>query len=489
MTSGPTGTSPPAGCWRPAPDSGHTLSNDRLRGIIDSLRGPVQFTHDALGNLAAATHADGRVEWRLPDAVGNLFQTRDRSDRKYGPAGQLLQASDARGTTRYAYDPEGNLIEKLEPDGKRWTYRWNLSGMLVEVERPDGDVVAFAYDPLGRRIGKTFRGKTSHWIWDGNVPLHEWVTLSDEALARDGVPLRSSAEREIALGKRRALLAQRSAQGPPPGQADARLPEVPPLEGTPESPITWLFEPESFAPLAKLVSDERYSIVTDHLGTPRAMYDERGSESWAAEIDTYGALRELRGQRRACPFRFPGQYEDEETGLYYNRFRYYDPGTGGYVSRDPIGLAGGRALHGYVSDPLCRLDPLGLTECDRPTKKRAFWSGGTVVREAAEDWAQKHGYTTLEQTVTGKRLSRATQGMAWLTQARPRWARASERYARGAAGEVHVFQRESGVRIATPSEPGTIWQEREYPALMQNPKITSLVYHLVRDDGTSYLAS
>ena len=57
--------------------------------IIDSLRGPVQFTHDALGNLAAATHADGRVEWRLPDAVGNLFQTRDRSDRKYGPAGQL----------------------------------------------------------------------------------------------------------------------------------------------------------------------------------------------------------------------------------------------------------------------------------------------------------------------------------------------------------------------------------------------------------------
>jgi RHS repeat-associated protein len=357
-------------------------SNDRLQSIIDSLRGPVQFTHDALGNLAAATHADGRVEWRLPDAVGNLFKTRDRSDRKYGPAGQLLESSDARGTTRYAYDPEGNLIEKIEPEGKRWQYRWSLAGMLAAVERPDGTTVSFAYDALGRRIAKIYRGKTTHWIWDGNVPLHEWITLSDEALARDGAPLRNSAEREIALGKRRALLAQRSAQGPPPGDNGAPPPDVPLLEGTAESPITWLFEPESFAPLAKLVSDERHSIITDHLGTPRALYDERGNESWAAELDTYGAVRELRGARRACPFRFPGQYEDEETGLYYNRFRYYDPETGGYVSQDPIGLAGGMRLLGYVRDPITQLDPLGLSCNDRrvgPSSHiEAFRAGASV---------------------------------------------------------------------------------------------------------------
>src|SRR3954470_11794023 len=119
--------------------------------------------------------------------------------------------------------------------------------MLAAVERPDGTTVSFAYDALGRRIAKIYRGKTTHWIWDGNVPLHEWITLSDEALARDGAPLRNSAEREIALGKRRALLAQRSAQGPPPGDTDRLPPEVPLLEGTAESPITWLFEPESFA--------------------------------------------------------------------------------------------------------------------------------------------------------------------------------------------------------------------------------------------------
>ncbi|WP_454986631.1 RHS repeat-associated core domain-containing protein [Capnocytophaga bilenii] len=50
------------------------------------------------------------------------------------------------------------------------------------------------------------------------------------------------------------------------------------------------------------------------------------------------------------PFRYQGQYEDIETGLYYNRFRYYSPESGTYISQDPIGLLGGKALYGYVHD-------------------------------------------------------------------------------------------------------------------------------------------
>jgi len=380
-------------------------SNDRLRAIIDTLQGPIQFTHDSLGNLAAAAYADGRIDLRLPDAVGNLFKTRDRGDRKYGPAGQLLEATDARGVTLYEYDPEGNLVHKTEPDGKRWTYRWNLTGVLVAVERPDGDTVEFSYDPLGRRIAKTYRGKTTHWVWDGNVPLHEWITLNDEALARDGAPLSTSVEREIAIARRKALLAQRSAQGPPWNASPLEPePELPLLEGTPDAPITWLFEPESFAPLAKLVAEERYSIVTDHLGTPRAMYDERGSESWAAEIDTYGALRDVRGTRRACPFRFPGQYEDAETGLYYNRFRYYDPEAGGYVSQDPIGLAGGNALYGYTADPINARDPLGLAASCGTTGREVDWDSktgrfrdtqsGRFIRNKDIPWPANAGFSS-----------------------------------------------------------------------------------------------
>ncbi|MDN7445615.1 RHS repeat-associated core domain-containing protein, partial [Burkholderia cepacia] len=61
------------------------------------------------------------------------------------------------------------------------------------------------------------------------------------------------------------------------------------------------------------------------------------------------------------PIRFQGQYHDHETGLHYNRFRYYDPMVGQYVSQDPIGLLGGINAYAYVNgNPLAYIDPLGL---------------------------------------------------------------------------------------------------------------------------------
>ena len=58
---------------------------------------------------------------------------------------------------------------------------------------------------------------------------------------------------------------------------------------------------------------------------------------------------------------YPGQYYDQETGLHYNYFRYYDPTTGRYVTPDPIGLEGGINLWPYVANnPVNWIDPLGL---------------------------------------------------------------------------------------------------------------------------------
>jgi RHS repeat-associated protein len=69
-----------------------------------------------------------------------------------------------------------------------------------------------------------------------------------------------------------------------------------------------------------------------------------------------------------CPFRYQGQYHDSETGLYYNRFRYYSPDEGMYLSQDPIGLAGNNpTLYAYVHDPNSWVDVLGL-DCGKPTK-------------------------------------------------------------------------------------------------------------------------
>ena len=340
---------------------GHVLEIERdiVKKIIDGLRGPVSFEHDGLGNLTAAVYGDGEVDLRMPDRVGNLFRTGERKDRKYGPAGQLLESVSKAGTTRYAYDPEGNLVKKTLPDGSAWTYEWNAAGMLAKVIRPDGKVVAFGYDALGRRVWKTYKGKTTRWVWDGNVPVHEWVEVEEPAVSP--APERIEDSQDAGIRQRGIDLSQRHAQGPP-------TPAI--QHGTADGPITWVFDPESFAPAARLAGGEQHAIITDHLGTPTAMLDVAGRPVWSADIGIWGELRNLVGDKQACPFRWPGQYEDEETGLYYNRFRYYDPDSGEYVTQDPIGLRGGLRSYGYVGDPLCWVDPLGL-------KKGGVRCGGT----------------------------------------------------------------------------------------------------------------
>lgn len=85
-----------------------------MLSIDDSLTGQTQFTYDALGCLTEARYGDGTEEVRQPDAVGNLFRTLDRTDRRYGPGGQLRAAHG----TRYQYDEEGNLIRKTRPSGE-----------------------------------------------------------------------------------------------------------------------------------------------------------------------------------------------------------------------------------------------------------------------------------------------------------------------------------------------------------------------------------
>jgi RHS repeat-associated protein len=360
---------------------------DRLRAIIDAQSGPVRYGHDALGNLAWARYSQTSTELRLPDAVGNLFKREDRKDRKYGPAGQLLEAEDEYGRlTQYVYDAEGNLIAKQRMSGERWRYRWGADGMLHEVVRPDGASVTFAYDALGRRVWKRYRGQTTRWVWDGNVPLHEWVQGSLEPAPVEGGAPPWAADARVK--QREAALAKQLLRGPPE-------------RGSAQAPITWVFEPESFSPMAKLVGGKQLSIITDHLGTPNAMVDERGELVWRADIGVWGELRNLAGDAEACPFRWPGQYEDVETGLYYNRFRYYEPESGQYVSQDPIGLRGGTNVLAYTGDPKTWVDPFGLSEC-RPqsTAIAPYWPPGRgFLNEESErkylmpgDIVDRYGY-------------------------------------------------------------------------------------------------
>ncbi|WP_375199425.1 RHS repeat-associated core domain-containing protein [Bacillus sp. RS11] len=81
---------------------------------------------------------------------------------------------------------------------------------------------------------------------------------------------------------------------------------------------------------------------------------------------------EFTGEQDFIPFRYQGQYEDIEIGLYYNRFRYYSPIEGMYTQLDPLGLEGGNpTIYGYVSDPNIWIDPFGLITWN--TARKNFW--------------------------------------------------------------------------------------------------------------------
>ena len=204
-----------------------------------------------------------------------------------------------------------------------WRYAWDGEDQLRRVTTPDGVIWAYSYAPFRRWIGKrcvkgslTKSPQRVEYLWAGNL-------LSEE---------------------RRVY-------------ADGR-----------EQTVGYHYEQGSFRPLAQEVDGALQYIVTDYLGTPKELLSEDGEVVWSARHEVWGRPAQLWHFRAAndnagytdCLLRFQGQIEDPETGLYYNRFRYYDPQTGSYCSSDPIGLSGGARSHGYVASPTVFLNPYGL---------------------------------------------------------------------------------------------------------------------------------
>jgi RHS repeat-associated protein len=171
-------------------------------------------------------------------------------------------------------------------------------------------------------------------------------------------------------------------------------------ETTNEESTHYFYEPDSFVPLAQGVqnhaiqlhktpdwTDRDYRVKDDplwtqvfepnpfdklgfyhcdHLGTPQEITDEAGNIAWQAQYKAWGEAKEVISKAAGSagfknPIRFQGQYFDHETGLHYNRYRYYDPETGRFISKDPIGFSGGWNVFTYVSDPVEWVDLLGLS--------------------------------------------------------------------------------------------------------------------------------
>ncbi|WP_077709460.1 polymorphic toxin type 34 domain-containing protein, partial [Escherichia coli] len=127
----------------------------------------------------------------------------------------------------------------------------------------------------------------------------------------------------------------------------------------------------------------------DHRGLPLALISKEGTTEWCAEYDEWGnLLNEENPHQLQQLIRLPGQQYDEESGLYYNRHRYYDPLQGRYITQDPIGLKGGWNFYQYPLNPVTNTDPLGLEVFPRPFPLPIPWPKSPAQQQADDNAAK-----------------------------------------------------------------------------------------------------
>ncbi|MEZ5509893.1 MAG: RHS repeat-associated core domain-containing protein [Gammaproteobacteria bacterium] len=298
----------------------------RLHGIDDLRKGPTRYIYDQIDRLKAVEgYASEQFEF---DPAGNILSGNAQAPREQASnvgAGNRLRF---HGDRHFHYDERGNLIE--ERRGKNGAivtrYQYNKQNQLVRVEK-DGQTFDYTYDPLGRRVRKQDAFGTTEFLWNGDVLLCEQ---------------RNHAQK------------------------------------------LYLYEPGSFRPLAFVERNQVYFYHLDHLGTPQEMTDWEGRVVWSARYRVYGNVLKQDVEAVENNLRFQGQYFDAETGLHYNRFRYYDPGTGQFTQQDPVGLLGGINNYRYAPNPTGWVDPLGLVCKERYDRYKAFRAQGLSAEDAAK---------------------------------------------------------------------------------------------------------
>ncbi|MEJ2692923.1 MAG: DUF4150 domain-containing protein [Candidatus Thiodiazotropha sp.] len=426
---------------------------------------------------------------------GNMLRERHY---RYDPEGSLIRITDSRqGVTNYTYDPIGQLLTAMQPDLKE-TFAFDPAGNLIdrlekdkEREKPKEKPASDQASPQTQQTGMTYvrnnrleRVNNLYYEYDiqGNTVLKCIEALpelntqaSNEAATLDlSYDLENRLVKAVkqyphasitgcyvydAFGRRIAKSVSEARWDNPEQKVLAEKTSIPKAtwflwdgdnliqEIHPDKTVTYLYEPESFIPLARIESPEgqldyhpdtlhispvidwemlenplkceahvrqwegfraweaekahqtqwknRQEIAKqiteqdcihyyhcDHLGTPQALYDEAGKAAWSARYQAWGKIYryELKGVDQ--PLRFQGQYEDSETGLFFNRHRYYDPDIGRYLTQDPIGLLGGDNIYLYTNKPTTWIDPIGLSarlKCVGKTPGKNSRTGREVI--------------------------------------------------------------------------------------------------------------
>jgi RHS repeat-associated protein len=265
-----------------------------------------QYSYDRTYQLTSADNPTLQDEAYSYDRVGNRLTSLETDGLwSYNLNNELITNTQAT----YENDANGNTTKKTQA-GQTTIYEYNARNRLSKVFLPDGRVAIYAYDPFGRRIRKQVANTATYFAY------------ADEGLIGE-------------YGEQGAT--QKTYGWKPNG-----------LWGT--------------DPLYMTDGGGFYCYHNDHLGTPQRLTDEFGAVVWSAGYQAFGLAMVDPVSTVENNLRFPGQYVDVESGLYYNWNRNYDPVMAKYTQIDPFGfVAGDVNLYRYVqNNPKSYFDNTGL---------------------------------------------------------------------------------------------------------------------------------
>ncbi|HBA3574586.1 TPA: RHS repeat protein, partial [Escherichia coli] len=382
---------------------------------ISSPRQTRSYSYSTTGRLTGVHTTAANLDIRIPyatDPAGNRLP-----DPELHPDSTLSMWPDNRiardAHYLYRYDRYGRLTEKTDliPEGvirtddeRTHRYHYDSQHRLVHYTRTQyaEPLVEsrYLYDPLGRRVAKR--------VWRRERDLTGWMSLSRKPEVTwygwDGDRLTTiqndrsriqtiyqpgsftplirveTATGELAKTQRRSLADTLQQSGGEDGGSVVFPPVLVQMLDRLESEILadrvseesrrWLASCGLTVEQMKNQMDPVYTPARkihlyhcDHRGLPLALISTEGATAWCAEYDEWGNLLSDENPHHLQQLiRLPGQQYDEESGLYYNRHRYYDPLQGRYITQDPIGLKGGWNFYQYPLNPVINVDPQGLVD-------------------------------------------------------------------------------------------------------------------------------
>ncbi len=300
--------------------------------LVDKLRGRRSYKYDLAEQLLSSVSVKLGDHIYGYDANGNLTG-KDTESLAYDSGNRLRQI----GGATFERDANGQMVRQIfaERDDR---YEWDALGQLRCVKHRDGAETRFGYDAFGRRVFKDHQ--TAPPKQDAPDPLARFAWAKtplrgEPRAADDGVPL------HLLEGRTQYFWA-----------GDDLIAEV--RDGGLTEYAMW-----GFACEALWENGELRHVINSQQGVPQELIDACGKLVWQGVFDDWGQLVEEKGTT-TCRLRLPGQIADDESGLHYNRFRYYAPGVGQFTSADPIGFWGGTNEYRFAPNAISFLDPLGL---------------------------------------------------------------------------------------------------------------------------------